>query len=54
MKIFKIDAQGDTVYIQAATEPEAIYKLTSAMGEIPTRLLTITIVDALPDGEEFL
>ncbi len=53
-KIFKIDAMGDTVYVNAATEPEAIDRLTAMMGEIPSRLLTITVVDALPDDEEFL
>ena len=52
--IFKIDAQGDTVYVQAATEPEAIDKLTAMMGPIPARLLTITVVKALPKGEELL
>lgn len=53
-KIFKIDAQGDTIYIEAATEPEAIDKLEAQMGDIPRSLLTISTVAKLPKGEELL
>lgn len=54
MKIFKIEAQGDVLFIQAATEPEALDILTDKMGEIPASLLTVSVVDELPAGEEFL
>ena len=54
VKIFKIDAQGDTVFVKADSEKNAIARLTEFMGEIPRSLLTIEVVDALPTGEEFL
>ncbi len=52
--IYKIEAQGDTVYIQAADEDGAVAALASKLGPIPRSMLTVTLVDALPDGEEFL
>jgi hypothetical protein len=54
MKIFKIEAQGDVVYVQAADKAAANARLTEMMGTIPLWLLTFTEVDALPKGEEFL
>jgi hypothetical protein len=55
MKIFKIDAQGDTVYVQAESEADALKRLDAAgMGEIPRSMLTLTVVKALPKDEEFL
>lgn len=52
MAYFKIEAQGDTVYVEAPTEQGAIDRLTAMMGSIPRSLLTITAVAKLPKGEE--
>ena len=53
-KIFKVEAQGDTLYIQAPTKEDAHLQLTEKIGPIPERLLTWTEVTKLPKGEEFL
>jgi|SRR5271157_2175001 len=52
--IFKVDAQGDTLFIKAPTEEAARATLRQHMGDIPNQLLTFTVVDALPEGESFL
>ena len=54
LRIWKCDAQGDTVYIEAATKADAEARLRSVLGDIPSSLLTWTEVKKLPDGEEFL
>jgi hypothetical protein len=53
-KIFKVEAQGDIVYINAESESAARQYLNEEMGEIPRSLLKFSVVDALPDDEEFL
>ena len=54
-KIFKMEAQGDTMYVRAENETEARGELTQAIGEeIPESLLTISEVTELPEGEELL
>jgi hypothetical protein len=53
-KIYKCDAEGDTVYIQARSEQEAKEILFSKMGEIPESLLSWSTVAKLPKDEEFL
>ena len=53
-KIFKVEAQGDTLYIQAPTKEDAHLQLTEKIGSIPERLLTWSEVKKLPKGEEFL
>jgi len=53
-KIYKCEAEGDTVYIQARSEQEAREILFSKMGEIPDSLLDWSTVEKLPEGEEFL
>lgn len=51
MKIFKCEAQGDTIYIKAASIDEALSRLIEYMGSgIPEELLTWTEVDKIPDG----
>jgi len=52
--IFKIEAEGDTVYVHAYDRNEAKDRLFEIIGDIPEYLLTISEVDALPEGEEFL
>lgn len=52
--IFKIEAQGDTVYIQAADKDAAYDRLTEVMGGIPRSMLKFTEVPELPEGEELL
>ena len=55
MKIFKVEAQGDVLYIQAASQENArIHLFEAMMGPIPDSLLQWSEVDVLPDGEEFL
>jgi hypothetical protein len=54
MKIFKVTAQGDVVYIQAVDLEAAKKRLLEVMGEIPAKLLTFSEVDKLPEDEEFL
>ena len=52
--IHKIEAQGDTVYVEAESEDGAVAVLHEKIGLIPRALLTVTVVNALPDGEELL
>lgn len=54
LKIFKVQAEGDTMYIQAPTLQDARNKLKDKCGPIPESLLTWTRVDNLPEDEEFL
>lgn len=54
MKIFKVEAEGDVVYIQAKDESYARQRLTEVMGAIPDSLVKYTVVKKLPKGEEFL
>ena len=52
--IFKIDAEGDTVYIEAEDKKAALARLTEVMGPIPESLLKWSSVSKLPKGEELL
>jgi hypothetical protein len=52
MLTFKVEAQGDTIYIQAPTKADAELKFVEAFGKVPKKLLTWTQIDAIPDGEE--
>lgn len=52
--IFRIEAQGDIVYVEADTADAAADILFEKIGKMPRSLLTITKVDVLPDGEELL
>jgi hypothetical protein len=54
MKIWKIEAAGDTVYLQAEDLNHAKKELKGKIGDIPSSMLTFTAVDALPEGEELL
>lgn len=54
LQIYKIDAQGDTIYIEALSESDAVSRLMQVMGHIPRSLLTLAVVKELPDGEELL
>ena len=54
LKIYKCEAEGDVIYIQARSETEAREILFSHMGEIPNELLDWSTVRKLPKGEEFL
>ncbi len=53
-KIFKVEAQGDTLYIQAPTQEDAHIQLSEKIGYIPESLLVWSEVKKLPKGEEFL
>lgn len=52
--IFQVEAQGDTMYIEAASQDAAQARLFDFTGPIPTRLLKWTVIGALPEGEELL
>lgn len=56
MAIFKVDAQGDTMYFRADTQAEAQRKLFDITGPIPESLLTWTEVTEadIPEGDEAL
>jgi hypothetical protein len=54
MKIFKVEAQGDTLYIRANHQSDALRQLEEFSGPIPASLLKWSEVDKLPSGEEFL
>jgi len=55
MKIFKCEAQGDTMYFNADTIDAARVRLIEVTGDqIPEELLTWTEVSEVPDGEEAL
>lgn len=53
-QLFKIDAQGDIVYLLASSQEEAQRKFFEIRGEIPASLLTFSTVRHLPLGEEIL
>jgi hypothetical protein len=53
VKIFKIQAEDDTVYIQAENEQAARERLKEVCGPIPNSMLKIEETDKLPEGEEF-
>lgn len=52
--IWKVEAVGDTVYLQGETIDEAERKFENAFGCIPKKLVTWTEVPELPEGEEFI
>ncbi len=54
MKIWKCEAAGDTVYIEATSLDAARKHLFAMMGTIPESMLKWTEVKKLPKGEEFL
>ena len=53
-KIFKVEAEGDTMYINADNLDQAKYRLLKMVGPIPESMLTWTEASELPKGEEFL
>lgn len=53
-KIFKVEAEGDTMYIGAEDQAGASAQLTEKIGPIPASMLSWSEVPALPDGEELL
>ena len=53
-RIFKCEAQGDVLYINARTQENARLQLFEKIGPIPDSLLSWSEVAVLPKGEEFL
>lgn len=51
---WKIEACGDTVYVDAPSEESAREYLEVKMGKIPASLLTVTKINKLPKDEECL
>lgn len=54
MKIFKVVAGGDEMYIQAKDQAAARMRLFEFTGPMPDSMLTWTEVTELPEGQEFL
>ena len=54
LKIFKVEAEGDEMYIQAADKEHARLRLFEFTGPIPENLLSWSEVDVLSEGQEFL
>lgn len=52
--IWKVEAQGDVVYVQAASEAEAVDVIVEKMGAEVEPFCTFKVVDALPADEELL
>jgi hypothetical protein len=50
--IFQVEAEGDTIYIEAATREEANRVLKNNFGAVPPSLLKWAQVDKIPEGEE--
>lgn len=56
-RVFKIEAEGDVLYVGgAASEDDAIKRVHKTCGEIPRRLMTISVVAVgdVPPGDEIL
>ena len=53
-EIFKVEAEGDTLYIKAVDKKAAQDRLTEVMGPIPASMLRWSSVEKLPKGEELL
>jgi len=54
MQIWKVEAEGDTLYIEAEDFQAANDRFEKFMGIMPQSLLAWTQVEKLPEGEEFL
>ena len=52
--IFKCEAEGDVVFIEAVDKSAAEARLNEVMGPIPKSLLKWSTVASLPKGEELL
>lgn len=50
--IWKVEAQGDTIYFNEDTREEAEQKFKEIFGAVPKRLVKWAEIDAIPDGEE--
>lgn len=50
--IFKAEAEGDSMYVEADTRAEAYKKLNDFVGGIPSYLIKWTDDVELPEGEE--
>ena len=54
MEIWKCEAEGDVVYIQAENLAGAQARFKKVIGYVPLSILKWTKIDALPKGEEYL
>lgn len=54
--VYKIEAEGDTLYYAAATEDEAYTRISMLVGRIPRSMLTFTKMarEQVPNSEEVL
>ena len=49
---WKVEAEGDEVYVEARTIDEAERKFENAFGVIPKKLVKWTLIEELPEGQE--
>lgn len=54
MSLFKVEAMGDVMYIEADDKTAAQKQLMDFCGDIPASMLKWSEVEELPDGEEIL
>lgn len=54
MPIFKAEAEGDVLYIEAADLAAAKKRFTAEIGEVLEGLVKWTEVDSVPEDEELL
>lgn len=54
MKIYKVEAYGDTLYVQGVSKDEAYDRLTEFTGPIPRGILTWSEIEELPVGEDLI
>lgn len=53
MRVYKVEAEGDTMYFQANDISEAKQDFVNLVGVVPDYLLTWNEIKKLPDGQEF-
>jgi len=53
-KLFKVEAEGDTVYFKAKSLEHAKEKFENICGYIPDSIVHWEEIDELPEGEEAL
>lgn len=54
MKLWKIEAEGDTVYAEGRDVHDAYCTFVKVIGQVPFEILDISEVDSLPVNEVLL
>lgn len=53
-KLWKIEAEGDTVYTKGGDIHDAYCNFVKGIGQMDFELLTFSVVEELPEGEELI